>query len=245
MRFENHFDVDAPLDRVWNAMLDVERVAPTVPGAQVLEQTGDDAYKVAIKLKVGPMSMTYSGDVEITERDDAAHRAVMKARAKESRGQGTADADVTMELSGDDGRTSAKVTTEVQLSGKVATMGQGVLQDVSGRLVATFADNLAAMLGSEGGGPEAAEPMAPGREGPPAGPPSGAGAAAAVDAATGATGEKRAPAQPVPPPADALDLGSLGGAVIAGRLQDPRALAGMLALVAAVFYMLGRRSARS
>src|SRR5918911_389675 len=146
MRFENRFDVDAPIDRVWDAVLDVERVAPTVPGAQVLERTGENAYKVAIRVKVGPMSMTYRGEVEITQRDEAAHRAVMKARAKESRGQGTADADVTMVLAGADGRTSATVTTEVQLSGKVATMGQGVLQDVSGRLVQTFATNLAAML---------------------------------------------------------------------------------------------------
>ena len=149
MHFENHFDVDAPLERVWEAVLDVERVAPTVPGAQVLERTGDDAYKVSIKVKVGPMSMTYRGEVEITERDEAAHRAVMKARAKESRGQGTADADVTMLLSGDDGRTSATVTTDVALSGKVATMGQGVLRDVSGRLIDTFARNLAAMLEGE------------------------------------------------------------------------------------------------
>ena len=146
MQFENHFDVDAPLDDVWQAVLDVERVAPTVPGAKVLERTSDTAYKVAIKVKVGPMSMTYRGEVEITERDEAAHRAVMKARAKEARGQGMADADVTMVLSPVDGRTSATVTTEVELSGKVATMGQGVLQDVSGRLVQTFADNLQAML---------------------------------------------------------------------------------------------------
>ncbi len=149
MKFENEFEIDAPVDQVWDTVLDVERVAPTVPGAKVLEQTGDNAYKVAIKVKVGPMSMTYTGNVEITERDEEAHRAVMKARAKESRGQGTADADVTMVLSGDDGRTSATVTTDVELSGKVATMGQGVLQDVSGRLVKTFAANLAAML--EGG----------------------------------------------------------------------------------------------
>src|ERR671933_1835059 len=160
MRFENHFDVGAPIDEVWDAVLDVERVAPTVPGAQVLDRTGDDAYKVAIRVKVGPMSMTYRGEVEITERDEAAHRAVMKARAKESRGQGTADADVTMVLSGEDGHTSATVTTEVALSGKVATMGQGVLQDVSGRLVDTFAQNLAAML--EGGAtPSQAQPAQP------------------------------------------------------------------------------------
>src|ERR687884_820407 len=121
MRFENHFDVDAPIDKVWAAVLDVERVAPTVPGAQVLERKSENAYKVAIRVKVGPMSMTYRGEVEITERDDAAHRAVMKARAKEARGQGTADADVTMTLVSRNGGTAATVTTDVQLSGKVAT----------------------------------------------------------------------------------------------------------------------------
>jgi uncharacterized protein len=210
MRFENSFDVDAPLEEVWSALLDVERVAPTVPGAQVLEQTGEDAYKVAIKVKVGPMSMTYRGEVEIVERDEAAHRAVMKARAKESRGQGMANADVTMVLSGENGGTAATVTTDVELSGKVATMGQGVLQDVSGRLVQTFAQNLAAML--EGG------EAAPAPEAAPA-------------------------AEPAPEPAEALDLGSLGGAVVAEHLRDPRVLGGLLAAVALIAYWLGRRSA--
>jgi carbon monoxide dehydrogenase subunit G len=221
MRFENSFDVSAPIDTVWDTMLDVERVAPTVPGAQVLERVGDDAYKVAIKVKVGPMSMTYRGEVEITERDEAAHRAVMKARAKESRGQGTADADVTMELEGRDGGTSATVTTDVQLSGKVATMGQGVLQDVSRRLVETFAANLATML--EGGErPEAA-----------AAPP-------AAEAAPAAEPARSRPAEP----AAALDLGSLGTAVVADRLKDPRAQPALLALVAIVAFLLGRRSKR-
>src|SRR5439155_26270528 len=135
-----------PLERVWEAVLDIERVAPTVPGAEVLEKTGENAYKVAIKVRVGPMSMTYRGEVQITERDESAHRAVMKARAKEARGQGTADAHVAMTLSGENRRTSATVVTEAALAGRVATMGQGVLQDVSGRLVDTFAKNLAAML---------------------------------------------------------------------------------------------------
>jgi uncharacterized protein len=236
MRFENHFDVDSPIDSVWDAVLDVERVAPTVPGAQVLERTGDDAYKVAIKVRVGPMSMTYRGEVEIAERDDETHRAVMKARAKEARGQGTADADVTMQLRGENGRTSATVTTEVALSGKAATMGQGVLQDVAGRLVQTFARNLATML--EGGEVAPAETAA----------------AAAAPAAETAETEDAAPAErhaampppprPAPEPEDALDLGSLGGAVIAERLRDPRRLAGLVGLVALVAFLLGRRSAR-
>jgi carbon monoxide dehydrogenase subunit G len=232
MKFENSFDVDAPIEEVWAAVLDVERVAPTVPGAQVLERTGDDAYKVEIKVRVGPMSMKYQGEVEITERDEAEHRAVMKARAKESRGQGTANADVVMVLSGADGRTSATVITEVQLSGKVATMGQGVLQDVSGRLVQTFADNLEAMLaGAEPARADAPEAVAP--EAAP--PPASAGAARAP--------EEPRPDRAAPPDSeDALDLGSLGGAVVADRLKDPRTLAGLLGLVAVVFYLLGRRS---
>jgi carbon monoxide dehydrogenase subunit G len=214
MRFENHFDVDAPIDRVWDAVLDVERVAPTVPGAQVLERVSDDAYKVAIKVKVGPMSMTYRGEVEITDRDPAAHRAVMKARARESRGQGTADADVTMTLTGDDGHTAASITTDVQLSGKVATMGRGVLQDVSGRLVETFAQNLATMLESGGRPPEPEVPAQPMRGDAP-------------------------PPRPAPEPAEALDLGSVGGAVIGRRLKDPRLIAVLVAFV--LGFLLGRR----
>jgi carbon monoxide dehydrogenase subunit G len=224
MRFENRFEVAAPLEEVWDAVLDVERVAPNVPGAQVLEKTGDNAYKVAIKVKVGPMSMTYRGDVEVTERDDAAHRAVMKARAKESRGQGTADADVTMTLTGDDTRTTAEIVTEVDLTGKVATMGQGVLQDVSGRLIDAFAENLAAMLEGR------KEAPAPGAPGP--GAPAGAGIGA------------EAPPPPPREPAEALDLGSIGGAMIAERLKDPRRLAVVLAIVAIVAYLLGRRRGR-
>jgi uncharacterized protein len=253
MRFENEFAVDSPIETVWDAVLDVERVAPTVPGAQVLEQTGDDAYKVAIKVKVGPMSMTYRGEVEIAERDDDAHRAVMKARAKEARGQGTADADVTMQLRGENGRTSATVTTEVELSGKAAQMGQGVLQDVAGRLVETFAKNLATML--EGG--EAPEAGAPAAGSGAAAAGTGAAAAeagatpadAAADAAEAPAEATQAPSGgPAPPrPAfqgeDALDLGGLGGAVIADRLKDPRQLGGLLALVALVAFLLGRRSA--
>ncbi len=224
MRFENQFEVGAPIDAVWDAMLDVERVAPTVPGARVLERVGDDAYKVAIKVKVGPMSMTYNGEVEITERDEAAHRAVMKARAKEARGQGTADADVTMLLAGENGHTSATITTDVDLSGKVATMGQGVLKDVSGRLVETFAKNLAAMLE----GREEPAPEVPAR--PTAGAPGEPEPAASVP--------------PPPPHEDALDLGAVGGAMAADKLSDPRTLGILIGLAMLIAYLLGRRSAR-
>jgi uncharacterized protein len=225
MRFENSFEVDAPVERVWDAVLDVERVAPTVPGAQVLERTGESSYKVGIKVKLGPMSMTYRGEVEITESDEARRRAVMKARAKETRGQGTADADVTMELTGDDGHTSGRILTEVQVSGKAASMGQGIMQDVAGRMVDTFAENLAEML--TGKEPEPVGAATEARPGTPA-------------------GEEPAPSGPGEPPpsreaADALDLGGLTGPVIAQRLRDPRVLAVVAAVLA---FLLGRRSAR-
>jgi carbon monoxide dehydrogenase subunit G len=212
MEFENHFAVDVPIDEVWAALLDIERVAPAVPGARVVERTSDHAYKVAIKVRVGPMSMTYNGEVEITDRDEEAHRAVMKARARESRGQGTANANVTMMLTGENGRTSATVKTDVELSGKVATLGHGVLKDVSGRLVGSFAENLAAMLEGEQQ-PADEVPARPTVERMPEAEPGGD---------------------------DALDLGSLGGAAIMDQLKDPRRLAILLALLAVVAYLLGR-----
>ncbi len=124
MEFENTFDVPAPIDEVYAALLDVERVAPCVPGAEVLEQTGEDAYKVAIKVKVGPMSMQYRGDVEVVEKDPDAHRAVMRARAREVRGQGNVNSDIVMTLAGEGGRTHGTIATDVQLSGRVASIGR-------------------------------------------------------------------------------------------------------------------------
>ena len=222
MRFENTFEVDAPVDTVWDTVLDVEKVAPTVPGAKVLEQTADNAYKVGIKVKLGPMTMQYKGDVEVVSADAGSHRAAMKVRAKEARGQGTADADVTMTLTGDENHTSGTITTEVKVSGKAASMGRGVMQDVAGRMVGTFADNLAAMLTAGEAPPEETEPEEPANETAP--PPS----------------EEPAPA-PAPAAADddALDLGSLGGAMALDRLKDPLVL-GLLLLA----FLLGRRSAR-
>src|SRR5215210_2134358 len=135
MEFENKFDVEAPIDEVWRTLLDVERVAPCVPGAEVLERVGDDAYKVAIKVRVGPMSMQYRGDIEIVDTEPSTHTARMRAKARETRGQGNADADVTMRLAEEGGRTHGTIQTHVQLSGRVAAMGRGIIADVSGKIV--------------------------------------------------------------------------------------------------------------
>src|SRR4051794_2203661 len=250
MKFENTFDVPAPIDEVYAALLDVERVAPCVPGAEVLEQTGDDSYKIAIKVKVGPMSMKYTGDVEIVEKDDAAHRAVMRAKAREARGQGTVNSNVVMQLTGADGRTQGTIETDVQLSGRVASMGRGIIQDVSARIVDQFSENLAAMLSEPGNG--AATPAAAGggesTGGEPAAAPSttaasggftagggtaSGGAGPAPEATAPASGGGTAPAGGTPPrsgkPAEAeLSATDLASAVIKGRLEDPRALSATL-----------------
>jgi uncharacterized protein len=218
MKFENTFAVDAPIDEVYATLLDVERVAPCVPGAEVIEKSGDDAYTVAIKVRVGPISMTYRGNVEIVERDDANHRAVMRARARETRGQGTADARVELTLVQDGPTTKGTMVADVQLAGRAAAMGRGVIQDVSAKIVSTFAQNLETMLsGGAAAEPEtvpvtepAPEPQATGAEAPPAPPAppepavttgaeAGGGPEAAAATAPPPPGTVGAPAPPPPP----------------------------------------------
>jgi uncharacterized protein len=257
MEFDNTFTVTAPIDEVWGAVLDVERVAPCVPGAQVLEQTGDNTYKVAIKVKLGPVSMVYNGDIEVVEQDPEARRAVMSAKARESRGQGTADARVEMRLSHDNGTTHGAIHTEVAISGRAAAMGQGIIADVSARLIDTFAVNLAQMLAAE-------QPGVPEQPGPGAVPPEAAARAQAPTtefAAAGAAGFERAdaagaaappgaapppeaaarPAPPAPPSEpEGLPVLSVVGGVLADRLRNPKVIAG-LAGAAVVAFALRRR----
>lgn len=216
MNFENTFEVKAPIDDVWRAMLDVERVAPCMPGAEVLEKSGDNAFKVGVKVKLGPVSMQYRGDVEIVERDEKAHRAVMRASAKELRGQGTANAEIATVLAERNGGTQATIQTQLQMRGRAAAMGRGVMQDVASRLVDEFAENLGQMLGGEARETEAA-PEAPAGEPPSPSPP------------------------PPRPAAGELSAASLAGDVIAGRLRDPRKLAAAFAIIAFVAYRLGKR----
>jgi uncharacterized protein len=215
MEFDNTFTVEAPIDEVWDAMLDVERVAPCVPGASVIEQTGDNAYKVAIKVKLGPVSMTYRGDVEVVESDAGARRAVMSAKAKESRGQGTADATVEMRLSQENGATHGAIHTHVAISGKAAAMGQGIIGDVSARLIDTFAGNLAAMLAAREG-LAAAEEAAPAGAGAPREAATAGEADAPRDAAT--AGEADAPRDA----ATAGEADAPGEAATAGEADAPR-----------------------
>ena len=252
MKFENAFVVQAPIDEVYAALLDVERVAPCMPGAEVIEKTGDDAYKVAIKVKVGPMSMTYKGDVQIVERDDAATTATLRAKAKESRGQGTADAHVRMALAEEGDGTHATLETDVALGGRVAAMGRGVIADVSARLVQTFAGNLAEMLEAGSAQEEPDEPSPNGVASAAPEPALTGAASAAAPAATAGPATAAPASGPAPraeprkaaPEESSLPVGDLVASVVAGRLSDPKALfagAGIFAMICLVIgYLVGR-----
>src|SRR3954451_7028050 len=260
MEFHNEFDVEAPIDEVYSAMLDLERVAPAMPGAEVLEKTDDDHYKVAIKVKVGPISMQYRGDVEVVDKDPEAHSAKLKVQAREARGQGTASADVDMRLDEKGEVTHGQMTATVQLAGRAAAMGKGVIQDVSAKLVDQFANNLGSMLGTQptaaaatnGGG--AAEAPAQADAAPASGgaqTPAGAGSAAGADAETKAgsaapqAGSGPAASQQAwtPPDQDeGVDALGIAASVAGDRLKDPKVLAGVAGIAILLLWLLGRRS---
>lgn len=143
MEFDNSFTVEKPVDEVWSTMLDLERVVPCVPGATILEQTSDQAVSAEVKIKLGAMSMNYSGPAEIVEQDDSEHRAVMNARAKEAGGQGNAEAKVTMQLTGTADATEVALHSQINVTGKAAQMGEGVIAAVTEGMIKEFSESLA------------------------------------------------------------------------------------------------------
>ena len=145
MQFDNEFSVGKPIDEVWATMLDLERVVPAVPDAKVLERTSDKSVTAEIKIRLGSMSMNYSGPAEIVEQDDGAHRALLKANAKEAGGQGNAEATVEIQLSESDGGTTAKLHSDVIVTGKAAQMGEGIIAAVTEAMIKQFAENLGKM----------------------------------------------------------------------------------------------------
>src|SRR4051812_34287402 len=160
MKLENEFTVPAPIDEAWAVLLDVERVAPCLPGAAV-EPGGDDGtYSGTMTVKIGPITARYKGTVKIQEADEAARRAIMRAQAKDARGQGTAAATITstMEETGDG--TRVKVVTDMRVTGPAAQFGRGVMQDVSAKMMRQFAECLASEM-SASPEPASAAPAAP------------------------------------------------------------------------------------
>jgi carbon monoxide dehydrogenase subunit G len=144
---ENDFDVAATPDDTYALMTDVERVAPCIPGATITGKREDGAYDALVTMKMGPMSLTYKGVIEIVEQDDAAKTAVMRAKATEAKGQGTAQATLTMNISdAGDGKTNVKVGSDILVTGRVAQMGRGIMTDVAGKMIGEMAKAMEATL---------------------------------------------------------------------------------------------------
>jgi carbon monoxide dehydrogenase subunit G len=151
IELEHSFAVPVPPEQAWEVLLDVARVAPCMPGA-IVDEVDGDVVTGRIKVKVGPIALTYTGKATFTERDPAAHAVKVEAAGKETRGAGTASATVRASLTEEDGQTRVTVHTSLNVTGRPAQFGRGVMADVSGRLIEKFSANLAEQLAS-GDGP--------------------------------------------------------------------------------------------
>jgi uncharacterized protein len=145
MQLSTAFYIDRPVDVVWEALCDLERVAECVPGFS-LQEVAPDSCTGTIKVKVGAISMSYRGTLEFQERDDDGRRAVMRASGRELRGQGTVEATVTSAVLPDGSRTNVNMVTDLAVTGRVAQFGRGILGDVADRLAAQFAACLESKL---------------------------------------------------------------------------------------------------
>ncbi len=229
MQLDSTFSVNAPVDTVWKTLMDFERVAGCVPGAQILNRLSDDAYQVGMSVKLGPVNMQYRGQMNVIDRDAVGHRAVFQGRAQETRGQGTAEATVTLQLTETDGTTHGTVNADVSLSGKAAAMGKGVISSVTDQMMALFAENLQTMM---------TEPAATSGSAPVSEPTSSAAASPVAGSIPGAPRPSSAAEAP------SLDALSLGMGMITDQLRNPAKLAGLLATVAAIGFCLGRLGSR-
>ena len=138
VELDHSFTTGKPIDEAWDAILDLDLLIPCVEGGRVIERTSPESARAEIKVKMGAMSMTFTGTVDVVEQDAAEHRAVMRVKSKEAGGQGHANADVTFALN-DGGGT---IHTAAQITGKAASMGEGVVVSVLDGLIKDFTGKL-------------------------------------------------------------------------------------------------------
>jgi carbon monoxide dehydrogenase subunit G len=242
MQLEHDFVVPAPVDQAWTALLDIERVAPCMPGA-TLESIDGDTFTGKVKVKVGPIQVTYGGTARFVEKDEQAHSAVIEASGKESRGAGTAQATIRANLAAEgSSSTKVKVVTDLAITGKPAQFGRGVLNDVGAKILGLFADCLASQLAgpaagsvvADSGGTTGTVPAADAAKAALATEPgTGTGTAAGSSGDTGDRGAWAAATEPVAsaaagprlvqqpldrPTPDAIDLIDTAGAPLAKRI---------------------------
>src|SRR5271169_3829535 len=158
IELDNSFTVPVPPEQAWDVLLDVERIAPCMPGASVTSVEGDE-IQGQVKVKLGPLSLAYKGTAKFTEKDESTHTISIEATGKETRGAGTASATVQASLKPADtgSETVVSIHTSLNVTGRPAQFGRSLLPEVSGKLITQFATNLEAMISADAG---AAAPVA-------------------------------------------------------------------------------------
>ncbi|MEY9968596.1 carbon monoxide dehydrogenase subunit G [Streptacidiphilus sp. MAP12-16] len=224
MQLHHEFTVPVPVDDVWPVLLDVEGIAPCLPGAAV-EGVDGDTITGSVKVKVGPITVAYRGTADIRERDSAAHRIVLVASGKEVRGQGTARAVVTATLSDRDGGAAVAVDTDLTITGRPAQFGRGVMAEVGERIIDQFAACLAKRMRAASAAPSEAQPSEA--------QPSEAQPSESRTSESRTAEPEFADFQPVefqPGESEPLDLLRLAGAPVAKRAAAALAVAGLALL---------------
>lgn len=206
MDLNHQFTVAVPVEDAWKILTDLERIAPCLPGAQLQEVEGD-IYRGVVKIKVGPIQAQFKGQASFVERNDAAHKAVLKGEGRDTGGKGNASALITAEMTAVDATsTSVTVNTDLSITGKVAQFGRGAMADISDKLLGQFVENLNTMILS--GGATSAPAAAPVSEPTPA-------AASSESAATSPAHDAPSGVRKIDAPeAEALDVLALGGSTI-------------------------------
>jgi len=226
MKLEHEFAVGAPIDTVWQALLDPERVAPCFPGATITSASGDE-FAGTVKVRLGPISLQYRGKGRFTGTDEAAHCTVIEASGTAAGGQGTAAAKVHASLAENGEGTTVSVITDLTVTGRPAQFGRGLMEDVGRKIIGQFADCLSKTLAP-------AQQLAPVDDTPP--PP----AAAAQERPTPV---QPAPPRLAPPPVtDEIDLLDAAGPAVAKRAIP--AVAGLMVLTLVLRWLRRRRKAR-
>ena len=230
IELDNSFTVPVPPEQAWDVLLDVERIAPCMPGASVTSVEGDEIAG-QVKVKLGPLSLSYKGTAKFTEKDPASHTIAIEATGKETRGAGTASATVHASLKPADaeGQTTVSIHTSLNVTGRPAQFGRSLLPEVSGKLIDQFAANLAALIGSTSRSAEAEPEAAPAQDATATGDAASAATAAGTAAATQSTA---APAQPVAQlqQEDSLNLIKLVGGPVLKRVIPVAVAAALIAI---------------
>lgn len=215
MELQHSFSVPVRVDQAWAVLVDIEQVAPCMPGA-ALDTVDGDEFTGSVKVRLGPIGLTYKGKARFVEKDEIAHRAVIDAQGKDARGNGTASATVTATLHPQDDGTRVEVNTDLAITGKPAQFGRGVMADVGNKLIGQFADCLAGKLA------KVDEPAAgPAEAAPDPAPPPDAGHAVSGPASPEAPAEEVAP----------IDLMASAGPAVLKRLAPVALLLAGLVLV--------------